>query len=77
MRAFDVLMEIHRLDMRQGASYLDAPKNEGLSLEVLEGKLKRCHWYFCTFRKADFRGEPDVILKLGGGDTQYLYEVEK
>lgn len=77
MKAFDVLMEIHRLDMRQGKDYLDAPWKENLSLEMIEGKLKRRHWYFCTFHKSQMRGEPDVILKLGGGDTQYLFEVEK
>lgn len=77
MKAFDTLMEIHRLDMRQGKDYLDAPHKDGLSLEVIEGKLKRRHWYFCTFRKSQFRGDADVILKLGGGDLQYLFEVEK
>lgn len=77
MKAFDVLMEIHRLDMRQGKNYLDAPQKEGLELKVIEGKLKRRHWYFCTFHKSQFGSYPDVILTLGGGDTQYLYEVEK
>lgn len=48
MKAFDVLMEIHRLDMRQGKDYLDASWKENLSLEMIEGKLKRRHWYFCT-----------------------------
>lgn len=77
MKAFDVLMKIHRLDMRQGKDYLDAPWKENLSLEMIEGKLKRRHWYFCTFHKSQMRGEPDVILKLGGVDTQYLFDVEK
>lgn len=77
MKAFDVLMDIHRLDMRQGKDYLDAPKKDNLELKVVEGKLKRRHWYFCTFHKGQFIGEPNVILTLGGGDTQYLYEVEK
>lgn len=26
MRAFDVLLALHRLDMRQGKDYLEAPK---------------------------------------------------
>ena len=77
MKAFDVLMELHRLDMRQGKDYLDAPKKDNLELKVIEGKLKRRHWYFCTFHKSDMRGDPDVVLTLGGGDTQYLFEVEK
>ena len=77
MRTFDVLIALHRLDMRKGSQYLDAPKNEGLSLEVKEGKIKRNHWYFCDFHKHPYIGEPSVICILGGGDIQYLYEVEK
>lgn len=78
MRAFEVLQEVHRSDMAQGATYLDAPKTYDLPLTVLKGKLKRRHWYFCTFHKSMFRSEPDVVLILGeDGDKQYLFEVEK
>ena len=77
MKAFDVLMAIHRLDMRQGKDYLNAPKKYDLELNVIEGKLKPKHWYWCDFHKQGVLGEPAVILTLGGGDTQYLYEVEK
>lgn len=77
MKAIDVLLTLHRLDMRQGKDYLDAPKKDGLSLKMIEGKLKRNHWYWCDFHKQPKLGEPSVILILGGGDTQYLYEVEK
>lgn len=77
MKAFDVLLALHRLDMRQGKDYLEAPKKNDLELNVLEGKLKRNHWYWCDFHKQPMLGEPAVILTLGGGDIQYLYEVEK
>lgn len=77
MRAFDVLINLHKIDMRKGSVYLDAPERYNQSLEVLEGKLKRNHWYFGDFHKHPLLGEPSVILTLGGGDTQYLYEVEK
>lgn len=30
MRAFDVLLALHRLDMRQGKDYLEAPKKNDL-----------------------------------------------
>ena len=45
MRAFDVLLALHRLDMRQGKDYLEAPQKNDLELNVMEGKLKRNHWY--------------------------------
>ena len=77
MRAFDVLLSLHRLDMRQGKDYLEAPEKNNLELKVIEGKLKRNHWYWCDFHKKPMLGEPSVILTLGGGDIQYLYEVEK
>lgn len=78
MRAFEVLQEVHRSNMVQGATYLDAPKTYDLPLTVLKGKLKRRHWYFCTFRRSMFRSELDVVLILGeDGDKQYLFEVEK
>jgi hypothetical protein len=78
MRAFEVLQEVHRSNMFQGSTYLDAPKTYGLQLVVLKGKLKRRHWYFCTFRKSMFRSEPDVVLILGeDGEKQYLFEVER
>ena len=37
MRAFDVLLALHRLDMRQGKDYLEAPKKNDLELNVIEG----------------------------------------
>lgn len=77
MRAFDVLLALHRLDMRQGKDYLEAPEKNDLELNVIEGKLKLNHWYWCDFHKQPMLGEPSVILTLGGGDIQYLYEVEK
>ena len=77
MRAFDVLLALHRLDMRQGKDYLEAPEKNDLELNMIEGKLKRNHWYWCDFHKQTMLGEPSVILTLGGGDIQYLYEVEK
>ena len=49
MRAFDVLLALHRLDMRQGKNYLEAPEKNDLELKVIEGKLKRNHWYWCDF----------------------------
>jgi hypothetical protein len=62
------------LDIRQGKDYIEASiKN----LNVIEGKLKRNHWYWCGFHKQPMLGKPSVILTLDGGDTQYLFEVEK
>lgn len=74
MKAFDILMKIHRFDIRQGKDYIEAPiKN----LNVIEGKLKRNHWYLYGFHKHPMLGKPSVILTLDGGDTQYLFEIEK
>ena len=44
MRAFDVLLALHRLDMRQGKNYLETPKKNDMELNVIESKLKRNHW---------------------------------
>ena len=55
MRAFDVLLALYRLDMRQGKDYLEAPKKNDLELNVIEGKLKRNHWYWCDFYKQPMR----------------------
>lgn len=77
MKAFQVLMALHSIDLRKGYQYLDAPRKEGLALVVKQGKIKRNHWYFCDFHQHTKLGEPSVICTLGGGDTQYLYEVEK
>lgn len=43
MRAFDVLLALYRLDMRQGKDYLEAHEKNDLELNVIEGKLKRNH----------------------------------
>lgn len=77
MKAFDVLTAICRSNIQQGRAYIEAPEMGGLELNVIKGKLKRNHWYWCDFHKQPMLGEPSVILTLGGGDIQYLYEVEK
>ena len=77
MRAFDVLLALHRLDMRQGKVYLEAPTKNYLELKVIEDKLKRNTWYWCDFHKQPMLGEHSVIITHGGGDIPYLDEVDK
>lgn len=73
MKAFDVLLALHRLDMRQGQNYI----NCGYKLTILEGNLRPKSWYFCEFHKLPMLGEPSVVLTLGSDEKQYLYKVEK
>lgn len=77
MKAFELLLTIHRLDMRQGKQILDYAKENNMLLEVIEGHIRRESWYYDVFHTDGRLGYPAAVFRLGGGDIQYLYKIEK
>ena len=45
-------------------------------LKIISGELKPRSLYYFSFKKSDLMAQPDVTLTLGGGDIQYLWEIE-
>lgn len=45
-------------------------------LKIISGELKPRSLYYFSFKKSDLMAEPDVTLTLGGGDIQYLWEID-
>lgn len=77
MKAFDMLKALHSIDIRKGKDYIRTAKENGYSLDILQGKLKPKHWYFVDFHEKLALGHPDVILTMGSNEKQYFYELEK
>lgn len=45
-------------------------------LKIISGELKPRSLYYFSFKKCVLMAEPDVTLTLGGGDIQYLWEID-
>lgn len=69
MRAFDVLLTLYRLDMRQGKDYLEAPEKNNLKLKVIGGNVILNKKVVCrnfrptTFKLFPFWKQPLSVIK--------------
>lgn len=72
MKAKEFLKDLLRWDLVTGASFIK-PSGE---LKIISGELKPRSLYYFSFKKSDLMAEPDVTLTLGGGDIQYLWEID-
>lgn len=74
MKAFDILMEFHRVQMNPGSSWL----NSDMKLTILKGELKPRKWYYCIFNKDYYFDDADVVLTHGyANEKQYLFEIDR
>lgn len=76
MKARDILFAIAHYNICKGKAYIDASRNNKLT--ILKGELKPRALYYYTFRIPPYMEcEPDVILTLGTEEKQYLWKIEK
>ena len=66
MSGYSVIYEVHK-----GCEFLHTK----YKLEVLSGEIHGRKTYVCSFRDISTSHNADVILCLGGGGKQYLYEI--
>lgn len=76
MKALELLKDLGA-SITKGRKIIETAKEYHYSLDVLKGEIKPRKTYYNTFRDSDVKScAPDVIFVLGGGDTQYLYELD-
>lgn len=75
MKAIDILKEIS-LKVAKGSDVISTANKYNYSLEILKGDLKPRKTYYCTFKESEITSTaPDVVIIMGGGDVQFLYEI--
>lgn len=72
MKAKDFLKDLLRWDLTTGSTYMKS----SYELKIISGELKPRSLYYFSFKKSDLMAQPDVTLTLGGGDIQYLWEID-
>ena len=76
MKAIELLKNLGA-NITKGCNIIETAKKHHYSLDVLQGEIKPRKRYYNTFRDSDVTAcAPDVIFVLGGGDMQYLYEID-
>ena len=76
MKAIELLKNLGA-NITKGRNIIETAKKYHYSLDVLQGEIKPRKTYYATFKDSDVTAcAPDVIFILGGGDTQYLYELD-
>lgn len=72
MKAKEFIKDRHRFNLCRGSAYM----NTKYKLDIISGELKPRSLYYFSFKVRDLSTPPDVVLILGGGDTQYLWKIE-
>lgn len=72
MKAKDFLKDLLRWDLATGTAYMKS----SCELKIISGELKPRSLYYFSFKKCVLMAEPNVTLTLGGGDIQYLWEID-
>ena len=72
MKAKDFLKDLLRWDLTTGSTYMKS----SYELKIISGELKPRSLYYFSFKKSDLMAQSDVTLTLGGGDIQYLWEID-
>lgn len=72
MKAKEFLKDLLRFNLVTGASFMKS----SYELKIISGELKPRSLYYFSFKKSDLMAQPDVTLTLGGGDIQYLWEID-
>lgn len=72
MKAKEFIKDRLKFNLCRGSAYM----NTKYKLEIISGELKPRSLYYFSFKKCVLITEPDVTLTLGGGDIQYLWEIE-
>lgn len=72
MKAKDFLKDLLRWDLATGSAYMKS----SCELKIISGELKPKSLYYFSFKKCVLMAEPDVTFTLGGGNIQYLWEID-
>lgn len=77
MKAKTMLGILHEMNVCKGKHFAESAKKQGYYFEVLEGEIRPNSMYFRTFHANEMSYHtPDAVIRIGGGDKQYLYRIE-